>query len=179
MSKKKREKQFRIKEKGKEAQPSRPLGLSAQPAHLSRARLPPLLSLRSGPGLSARPTSAHPPPSLTARPAPPVGAAAFPARARSLALSLLAGPGCQPRLPRVTAARAARARLPRAHVARGTRPTSPLATCAPNPTRPHPLPPFAPSRPSLPLAARTQSATAITPPSRARFLVAVGAPPRP
>jgi hypothetical protein len=78
-----------------------PLGLSAQPAHPARAPVPPFLSM-----------------SWRAR---PVGAAAFPARAPALSLSLLVGPLCQLPRPRVTALPSYAHRELRAHAARRAR----------------------------------------------------------
>ena len=124
-SKKKREKQFRIKGKGKAAHLPALLGLSAHSAHFARAPLPPFSLCVAGPACRrGRLPRTRLPLSLLVRPY--LSAPAFPARARSLALSLpvgptrqprfsrarirfllslcVAGPGCQPRRPRVTAA---------------------------------------------------------------------------
>ena len=134
----------RIKEKGKEAQPCPPSAFRPSRPDPARAPLPPPLSALAG---------------------PPVSAAAFSAPAPAfLSLSLLAGPACQPRLPRVTAAEL---RLPsprprRAWSSQLTRPW-PLEPRAPLALAPSPICALADPSSTPPSLRARQSAAATNP----------------
>jgi hypothetical protein len=189
-----------IKEKGKRAQtpapsafrPIRPIPRARPPppalsalagppvsaAAVSAPRLP--LSLLARPHPSAQPFPPRPRPPLSLCPrAPPVGATVPRVRPLPRSLSARGPPQSAPSSPR-NRRRACRGL--RAHVARGARACLASATRAPNPTRPLPLPHLRTCRPlfHLSLAARTpERRRHESPPSRARFPTAVGAPPCP